>query len=64
MPLVINSLGGGHTRIQTIRTGSILRNPACAWFKNTLCVYHINIIKVFKTALIVFQEGMQSRLKF
>ena len=47
MPLVINSLGRGHThahtrtRIPTIRTGSILRNqaraslrPARAWFKN------------------------------
>ena len=44
-PLVINSLGGGHTRkhthILTIRTGSTLRNqarpglwPARAWFKN------------------------------
>ena len=43
-PLVINSLGHGHThtqtRIPTIRTGSILRNqahaglwPACAWLK-------------------------------
>ena len=45
-PLVINSLGRGHThahtqkRIPTIRTGSILRNqaqaglwPARAWFK-------------------------------
>ena len=34
MPLVINSLGGGHThantRIQTIRTGSILRNQVRA----------------------------------
>ena len=47
MPLVINSLGNGHThshaRIPTICTGSILRNqadagcrPACAWFKNVL----------------------------
>ena len=39
MPLVINSLGGGHTHTQThthilkICTGSILRNQACAWFK-------------------------------
>ena len=47
MPLVINSLGCGdthtHARIHTIRTGSILRNQACAglwparaWFKNHL----------------------------
>ena len=42
MPLVIDSLGHGHThtrtqaRIPTIRTGSILRKgPARAWFKNT-----------------------------
>ena len=44
-PLVINSLGRGHTRtrIPTIHTGSILRNQACAglwparaWFKNTI----------------------------
>ena len=40
-PLVINSLGFGHTHILTIRTGSILRNQARAglglvpaWFKN------------------------------
>ena len=40
-PLVISSLGRGHThththtqtRIPTIRTGSILRNQAHAWFK-------------------------------
>ena len=45
MPIVINSLGGGHTHTQThiltICTGSILRNqvranlwPAHVWFKN------------------------------
>ena len=45
-PLVINSLGGGHTHthkqththILMFCTGSTLRNqvlrPACAWFKN------------------------------
>ena len=43
-PLVIDSLGGGHTHKQTYRssrTEAILRNqaraglrPACAWFKN------------------------------
>ena len=39
-PLVINSLGGGHTHahtqthILTIRTGSILGNQVRAWFKN------------------------------
>ena len=49
MPLVINSLGRGHThthtRIQTIRTGSILRNQACAglrpvraWFDNIVAI--------------------------
>ena len=52
MPLVINSLGRGHTnthtqtRIPMIRTGSILRNQthaglwlACAWFKNAWSPY-------------------------
>ena len=41
IPLIINSLGRGHTHIPTIRTGSILRNqahachrPVRAWFKN------------------------------
>ena len=48
MPLVINSLGGGHTHTNTqthiqtdIRIGTISRNQACtglrpahAWFKN------------------------------
>ena len=49
MPLVINSLGGGHTHVnththtQTIHTGSILRNqvlaslwPVHAWFKKRI----------------------------
>ena len=52
MPLVINSLGGGHTHTHThthtsthtdVRTGTISRNqahagrrPARAWFKNLL----------------------------
>ena len=34
MPLVINSLGGGHTYTNThtdVRTGTISRNQACAW---------------------------------
>ena len=40
MPLVINSLGRGHTHthtqtcIPTIHTGSILRNQALTGFKN------------------------------
>ena len=44
MPLVINSLGGGHTDTNThtdVRTETILRNQACAglwparaWFNN------------------------------
>ena len=43
MLLVISSLGRGHTRIPTIRTGSVLRNqacagPVCAWFKNNLAI--------------------------
>ena len=36
-PLVIDSLGGGHTHKQTYRssrTEAILRNQARAWFKN------------------------------
>ena len=34
-PLVINSLGGGHTHTHAyIRTETILRNQARAWFKN------------------------------
>ena len=41
MPLVINSLGGGHTHkhTQTIHTGSILRNQARAWFNNFIRVH-------------------------
>ena len=36
MPLVINSLGGGHTQTNThtdIRTETILRNQMRTWFK-------------------------------
>ena len=37
MPLVINSLGGGHTHTHAyIRTETILRNQACTWFKNVV----------------------------
>ena len=46
MPLVLNSLGGGHTHTNThtdVRTETILRNqarashrPVRAWFKNKL----------------------------
>ena len=50
-PLVINSLGGGHTHTNThtdVRTETILRNQASAglwpvrfWFKNTLHGNHL-----------------------
>ena len=44
-PLVINSLGGGHTNTHTqirthtdVRTETILRNQACAWFNNVIII--------------------------
>ena len=50
MPLVINSLGGGHTHthkhILIICTGSILRNQARAWFKKLFCYTLSNDITV------------------
>ena len=44
MPLIINSLGGGHTHTHTnthilmIRTGSIIRNQTNAWSKKLVKV--------------------------
>ena len=40
--IVFNSPGGGHTQTHThanVRTKAILRNQACAWFKNQSMVY-------------------------
>ena len=42
-PLVINSLGGGHTHTHTdVRTGTISRNQARAWFKKRVEINHCN----------------------
>ena len=54
MPLVINSLGGRHTHTHTHThtnthayrhswTEAILRNRACAWFKNGVGINHCYI---------------------
>ena len=57
MPLVINSLRGGHIHthanthihIQMIHAGSILRNQACAWFKDQLLIINpLTCIKLLK----------------
>ena len=44
-PLVINSLGGGHTQTHThtdVRTETILKNQACAWFKTESAMCSLN----------------------
>ena len=41
MPLVINSLGGGHTHRHS-RTEAILRIQEGAWFKNVISKEHAN----------------------
>ena len=66
-PIVINSLGGGHTHthILTIYTGSILRNqvcaglrPACAWFKNVKKVRKFSeTLILWTTRLMFFKLG-------
>ena len=68
MPLVINSLGGGHTHINThtdIRTETILRNqahaglwPACAWFNKSPKIAKFLTIAPLNIKLISFRvEG-------
>jgi len=59
-PLVINSLGGGHTHTQTSRTKVISRNqaraglwPARAWFK-----------KLTKTYWYIYNNTKQQKLKY
>ena len=61
-PLVINSLGGGHTHTHThthayIRTETILRNQARAWFKNQLYgirpAFHIKLSVTFARLFIL-----------
>ena len=59
MPLVINSLGGGHTHTNTytdICTEIILRNQVCAghrlahaWFKNYLVFHHLLYMLIEKS---------------
>ena len=51
MSLVINSLGRGHTQTcrPMIRTGSIFRNQACAWFKNNEFHNHANQMRFTRT---------------
>ena len=64
MPLVINSLGSGHTythaRIQTNRTGSILRNQARAWFNNRIS--HPQLLNAISIAIIVLYSWIYSDL--
>jgi len=60
MPLVINSLGGGHTHTHThtciliLWTKAISRNRscaglrlACAWFKNVIVLWYVSSSEVF-----------------
>ena len=75
MPLVINSLGGGHTHthtqthIQTIRTGSISRNqaraglwPVRAWFKkehNFICNYPAGDLATYNLSQYIHKFGQK-----
>jgi len=59
-PLVINSLGGGHTHMQTSQTKVISRNQACtglqtarAWFKKHLMKY---IVQYFYFMVLRYQK--------